>query len=196
VGFEVRESEKKAIEAARRFANLPQVESDAQVERVFAGLVDFRETSPTWIDPKTGRETRAASLVELYAELHRTVRQQFARLVASPRQQRREMQKEIAPVLAEGIATGYVFRKGRLELVHGFQSVREVCIFAFALILDERRGLTNRLHRCGWCGHFNLDLNPNGRPRRYCTPKHKELADAKRAPDRLREYRRRRESKK
>lgn len=178
--------ERQAIEATRRFANLPRIESDAEVERLFRDLVDFRESTPTWVDAKTGRERRAVTLTAMYGDIHSVVRGWFARVRSISR--RRDLSVEINRAL-DSVDAGLILRGGRLEYTHRFLSVFAVCAFATALIIDERRGLASRLQKCGWCGRFNLDLDPRGRPRRFCSPEHKARADLKTVAERVRKHR-------
>lgn len=180
----------KAVEAVRRFANLQRVDSDEQVERCFRGLIDLRDALPVWIDPKTGREKRAVISTDLYTDLQSILRGWLGKIARSTRGQR-EVAGEIAEVLVESVDTSTRFDNRRLTQVYSFKSVGAACAFGVALILDERHDLASRLKQCGWskCGHFNLDLNPKGRPRRFCSPEHKRLADLETVAERVRKYR-------
>lgn len=171
----LQDHEKQAIKAALRYANL--------------------RAMPMWLDPKMWPPEA----------LYEWLREALLRIAASPRRnvaetkrERQAVREEIAPALVQGAAARYVFKAGRLELTHSYRSFREVCVFALALILDERRRLASRLHKCGWdgCDRFNLDVDPKGRPRRFCNPVHKARADAKTVAERVRKHRKEKEKAK
>jgi hypothetical protein len=182
--------ERRVVEAALRFANLRRITSARQVERLFAEIVDFHESMPTWQDAATGRERAMVDATALYIEAQRQVQDWLARIARSEGG-RQEVAREITARLADGIGARLSIRNRRLSYAFDIGSVPTACVLAVALILDEGRRLTSRLRRCGWsrCQRFNLDLDPTGRPRRYCTPEHKRQHDAETVPERVRRYR-------
>lgn len=168
----LQDRERKAIEAAIWFANLRSIKSNAQVDRGFRERGFHFEASAG----PSGNEDFQAGL------------QDYLQRVVGSERGRREVAAEVAPILEEMISTTYTLTERRLEVVSHFQDIVAVCAFAVALILDERRGLTSRLQRCV-CGRFNLDFDPKGRPRKYCSPKHKARADALTVAERVRKHR-------
>jgi hypothetical protein len=188
MNFALTSRERQAVEAVRRFANLRRIESNAAVERCFRGLVDFDEFR---VRP-SGRadEYHAAGA---YADDQAHVQGWLSRIANATKPRRRaaaaEVATEVAPELEASVTTALVFADGRMDVAYEFGSVTAVCAFAVALILDDRRGLTSRLGQCGYCGTFNLDQNPTGRPRRFCSPEHKALFDKDTGAERVKKSR-------
>lgn len=186
MNFALTNRERQAVEAVRRFANLRRIESNAAaVERCFRGLIDFDEfrTRPS------GRADEYR-LDGAYADDQAHVQGWLSRIAnAKRRTVTAEVAAEVAPELEASVTTALVFADGRMDVAYEFGSVAAVCAFAVALILDDRRGLTSRLGQCGYCGTFNLDQNPKGRPRRFCSHEHKALFDKDTGAERVKKSR-------
>lgn len=189
--------ERRAVEALLRFANLPRIQSELAVERCFHGLIDFREFQPDPIhpDPARMRGQFYVDLVPAYARVHRVARA-WLTLMATSVTGRRKVWGRVSAHLKESVIAKPQFDDGRLKMAYEFgNSVEAACAFGAAVVLDESRNrgrsLASRLKRCGWseCGRFNLDLNPKGRPRRFCSAEHKRRADLETVAERVRKYR-------
>lgn len=164
--------EMEAIKAMLRFANLQRIESVAEAERCFENIKDFISSDEA-----------------MWRLLKLTVWQiavcAWLASITESQRERRAVMTEVAPLVKKSVKTALVFKNEELGYECRFQSVHAVCAFAVALILSKRRRLASRLQRC-ICGRFNLDLHPKGRPKKYCSPKHKALADAMTLNERVR----------
>ena len=147
-----------------------------------------------WTDSAGQRQSRMTTLVDHYSDVQEYVRNLLGFITDLDLSAREAVGQEIADALGKTkFGAGLLFKQGRLSYVYDVQSVYIACVFAFALLLDERRGLQMRLKRCGWCGRFNLDLNPKGRPHRFCSTDHKREFDLRESARRVREWRKARQ---
>ena len=171
--------EEQAVEAAIAFANLRQPTA-ARVERLFAAFVDPR-------DYDLGRSF-TVDLAATHEDVQAQVRDWLDRIVTS-HGARKAVADEVASAVEASVSAHVLFVRGRIAVTYYFESVAAVCAFAAALMLDESKGLTSRLGKCGWCGRFNLDLHAKGRPRRFCSAEHKRLADNASSAVKVRKWR-------
>lgn len=169
--------ERAVVEAAIKFANLGRITSAAQVEKLFAGI-----NSPVFQTVGTNYKT--------YIENDQPRLRRWLRCITGNRADRDKVTAEVAPFLAEKLAVLPVLEGRRLHYRYFITGVEGACGLAVALLLDESRGLADRLKQCGYskCHRFNLDLHPKGRPRRFC-PGHKELHDRETGAERQQRYR-------
>ncbi len=174
--------EKRVIQAMLAFANLKTIRSTKQVEELFFPLADERfQTIPTkdkWAFEDNQRELRKW-LEEISKGGTAGVKQIRSQL------NERLKAVRLRPVLEEGKA------KYKLSI----DGVQAAYSYALWLILDEKRGLINRLNKCGapGCGRFRLDFE--GKPRRHCNEKHRRAADKLTGAKRQKEYRARQAKK-
>jgi hypothetical protein len=201
--------DKRTIAAVLRFANLPSIESDASERRAAAIFQPFvRDWMPMLVkfDPVTGRQEEAPMMqfTEMYKELHAIARGWLGRIVdarSSPRataaRVTEALAKEVEAAFSEEVSASLtLFPRVRLRYVCEINGAPAAVAFAVALILDEGRGLRDRLARCGYskCGKFNLDSSPTGRPRRFCDADHARRYDAEDSKYRQKRYRNKLES--
>lgn len=182
--------DEKIITAALTFANLPRVESDAQVMHCFDDVIDWRDT-PVWGTDAFGRECLTLSLVEEYESLHGELRAWLQRLAivnaqglrrAVPDRRRRTYGRrdeaararaqEDLPTLAREIETDWYYAGQPAVPL----SARDVCAHA-AWLLAKNARYAKRLWQCGDpdCGAFLFGL-------RYCNSAHRDAAHAHSRP--------------
>lgn len=171
------DSERRAVEATIRFANLGEIDTDAAVERCFRGIdvTGIRERHLLG-------DAISISFVEDYRDVHAVVRWRLERIAnadskSGRREAANEVAAEVAPDLEASVTTALVFKGGRVEVAYEFGSVAAVCAFGVALITDRTRGLTSRLQQCGACGKLHPNLDIKGRPQRFCSAAHKRQFD-------------------
>ncbi len=167
--FAVSPEEQALIKSALGFANLTAISSTEEVENLFRKNVPLVGDVFQVIEP----ENRAA-----FERDQRELQGWLAKIVKSTTARKSVMQ-EIPKRLAT-VHTQVSFGDGKIRLQFALPGVQACYSYAVALILDERRKLTGKLAQCGWsgCKRFRLDFSPAGRPRKYCNPKHKSLAEA------------------
>jgi len=172
--------EKAVLETVLWFANLKRIMSTRQVEKRFAAL------SPGIF------QVIEAGKVEAYRRDQAELREWMLR-IANSASGRKVVANVLAPRLAQTVHAGMVFDKKRLRYAYALTGVQACYALGVALLLDETRGLADRLKQCGnaKCGRFNLSLTPGkmGRPRRFCNDTCKRLADNQGSAERQRAYR-------
>ncbi|HLW58927.1 MAG TPA: hypothetical protein VKV57_03270 [bacterium] len=183
--MQVTRDESRLIRAAIHFANLQRITSPEQVEAMFFQLGP-QQTGPTFkalsLSPISAEAAIAAFRDNDQAELRRWLTEIAERGVAARDRIRDEVNVRLRAVNVHPIFDG---RRLRLE-VWPSSGVQAAYAYAVAMILDDERGLTNRLGHCPGrspmhpCGRFVLTLE--GRPRRFCSVAHRlawNRADAK-----------------
>ncbi len=172
--------ERDVIEAVLWFANLRRITSTHQIEVRLSGLSYvkgyFMVIEPHEVDAY--RHDQA----ELREWLEDIISSEAGRNRVKKKVSERMNNVSEAKLLFENGSFGYRF------VLHGVQAV---CALGLALILDKKRGLSNRLKRCGNpdCLRFNLDFEPKGRPRRFCNDSCKRAFDNVDAVERVRRHR-------
>jgi hypothetical protein len=170
--------ERGLIEAVLAFANLRSIESNREVEDLFRMAA---------IDGEGIAEGSSAYRDRLQPLLRRwladTIRSSAGRAATAA---------EVKHLIPHGMSATPEFSMGRLWYDFHLSSVRAGCALALALILDSGRGLTGRLQQCtlSSCGRFSVDFDSHGRPRKYCSVSHKNLANYEQSPARMRHWRR------
>lgn len=182
--------ERRVITAALQFANLPSVESTSRVEKCFAAVIDFREAAAEWIDSDSVRTERLVDFTDQYREQQAMLRRALEQVTVSQRK-RDELRNSLGLELAENLPVALIFHDRQLTYDVTLGTVPAACAFALALILDERRGITSRLHQCdcSGCGRFTLDFSPRGRPSKYCSKEHSDQARREKTAKRVRDWR-------
>jgi hypothetical protein len=200
------QEERAAVDAALRFANLGHPIREPDVERCFAGLVDFDEFRPR---RHAGEDNWVRfNLAPLYARIQKLVRAWLTLIVKGRRAPKRpggpaalqagrkKVARRVASLLARSIdhaAVTPAVKDGRLVLTcHFGNSIEAACAFGIALILDERRGLTNRLKQCRYCGRFNFaERKGRGPLPQFCNDEHARLYWNKDSKKRQAEFKKR-----
>jgi hypothetical protein len=179
--FPLQPNERHIIEAVLRFANLKRVDY-ARMLRCFDAVkaeADLRKVDPfsgqlvpgdTWQEPNFGPPE--LGLRDRSAENAQTVARMWLGQITS--RKLRDVARDIGSFLPGNVTGAVSFEGRRLRLSYRVSKINGMLALGIAFLLDEGRGLTNRLKQCGYskCGRFNLDLTPNGRPRRFCNEEH------------------------
>ena len=177
------EPERDLIERCLRFANLRHVQTTRQVEEIFDGTSLLGGAKVRRIDP---------SERDVFVRDHADLRQRLEAIV-SGEAGRAAVRPQVSTLLAQTVRLQLVVHRARLVLGYDAAGVGACCALALGFILDDSRGLTNRLGQCRkrGCGRFNLTFR--GRPRFFCNEKHRLAFDKIDARERVRRHR---ESKK
>jgi len=175
--------ERQVVEAVLWFANLKRIRSTGEIEGRFMRLS---------LVPGVFQVIGAGE-VEAYGNDQRELREWLSLLAGSLRG-RNSIEEAVSRRLQETILSRLLIRNGKLQYRFALTGVQAACALGVALILDEYRGLGSRLKQCGNadCLRFNLDFEPRGRPRRFCSEKCKRAYDNQDAVERVRRFRRRR----
>lgn len=175
----ISEQEQDLIQAALRFANL-KIKSAGQVEKLFMPFASgiFQSIAQTNHDGAPYRNDQAA------------FRNQLLKITSNGVLARQEVMTEVAEQLAT-IPAKISFKDGRLIYIYGTPGIQGMLALALALVLDESRGIVNRLGYCAasGCGKFRLDFV--GKPRRFCSDEHRYKFDLSQAAVRIRAWRKR-----
>ena len=140
MGLRVQPAEQQTVAAVLRFANLPKVETKAQGEECFG---PWRDTLDT------------------YQQAHGLARGWLARIapdqpLSAVRTGRIAVRREVANALPANVNVQMAFRNEQLHYDYFYDDVQGAVVHAIALLLAKDRGLTDLLHRCGWCRNFYL----------------------------------------
>lgn len=175
----VSEQEQALIQAALRFSNM-KIKSAAQVEKLFMPFAPgvFQSIVKTDPDGAPYRNDQGA------------FRNQLLKIAGGKADERQSVMDGIAAQLAV-IPARLSFTNGRLTYAYGTPGIQGMLALALALILDESRGIVNRLGHCAapGCGKFRLDFK--GKPRRFCSDEHRYKYDLSVASRRVRAWRKR-----
>jgi hypothetical protein len=173
-------AEQDLIERTLRFANLRVIANTLQVEQLFA--------EATMVRAGDVFGTLSVSEVATYRRDQKGLRERLAAIASGNVRERRDLTEKANELLATvPTRLGLVGQR----LVFGFtvRGVGPATWLALAFLLDEGRGLTNRLGQCRkpGCGRFNLTFE--GRPRIFCNEQHRLAYDRSVAADRARKWR-------
>lgn len=115
--------------------------------------------------------------------------------IASGDTARREIIAAQAREMLSTVPTRLDLVNHRLVFGYAVPGIGAACWLAIALLLDEGRGLTNRLGQCRKPGCARSNLTFVGRPRIFCNDAHREAYDRIVAKNRVRAWRRRKKRK-
>lgn len=180
-------NERKAIQAALRFANIQSAPTYNQALRCF-GDVLAPDALPR-PDPPVPAGHKSVSFDEPPDASYKDEQDRLRDWLSRIKSDRTKVAAEVSRAIEETVDAVATFEDGRFEVHYILRTVGAACAFGVALILDKQRGLTTRLLRCDHCQRFNLELDPKGRPRRFCNQEHKRLADNKNSAAKMREWR-------
>jgi hypothetical protein len=178
-------AERDLIERTLRFANLRHIASTAQVEALFMAAPLVQATTDTF-------KVLSVHEVEKYRADDRPILQAaLAGIATGKALERRRWEQHVTQTL-EGTTT-LQLRHGRLT--YRLDGVLAATWLAVAFLLDEGRGLTNRLGQCRkpGCGKFNLTFE--GKRRVFCSDAHRLAYDRTVAKHRVRAWRKRQKEK-
>src|SRR5438874_3226715 len=144
--------EQDAIRRCLAFANLRAVGSTAQVEAIFRGA-SLTAGLPFRVLDATEREA--------YVRDQRDLRRRLAAITSGDVRARTAVAREVSGLLAQTVGVRVVLDGDRLRLAYDVAGVGALCALALGFVLDEARGLVNRLGRCGKprCQRFNLTFH-------------------------------------
>jgi hypothetical protein len=164
-----------------RFANLPRIGSTTQIERLFrdAALVQAGGVLKV-IEPEN---------VAAYRNDQGTVRAALAAIASGDVAGRQSILRQADQKLGDTVSVRLGVHDGRLVFGYRVDGVLAACWLAIALLLDDGRGLTNRLGQCGAPGCERFNLTFTGRPRRHCSETHRLAFAAITANERVRRSR-------
>ncbi len=177
MAFALQAIERRVIEAALKFANLPNIKSTEQVEQLFA---DVR--SPGF---RSLHEHRDGPLIVL--ALWGALREWLQWICILSQADKQLVAEDVAEFL-NYVRVELKLKDGQLQYGYQIDDLRAGCVLAVALLFSRGVKLTNRLHQCGWCGRFNLVFEPKGRPRRFCGG-HKQKYDLETSAERVKRKR-------
>lgn len=176
--FALQAMDRKIIAAALKFANLRRITSTEQVERLFA-----ETRSPRF---RSLQEHPQGPLILL--SLWGVLREWLQWIPLLSQADKQVVAEHVAEFLGEAVHVELKLEGGELRYEYQVDDLRAGCVLAMALLFSKREKLTNRLKQCGWCGRFNLEFDPKGRPRRFCRG-HKEKYDLETAAERVKRHR-------
>lgn len=177
------DEERKLVEGMLAFANRRQITSARKVQWLFC-------------QPKYPGQEQPRDCIRLKRFHQRRLREWLERITKSEAG-RKDLAEEIAWSLrrVKAYLVLGVDQAGKRRLSYDYQivdadpirAIETGYLAAVALILDESRGLTNRLKQCRWsrCKRFNLDFEPKGRPRTFCDGDHKYKYDLEMGAERV-----------
>lgn len=178
------EQEQSVIEAALRFANIKKIKSAEQVEKIFTPL------APGVFKTISGKDKTGKAFKNDQAELKKWLIEISEKGIHA----RETIGTTIAQRLRT-VDTEISFDGSRISYIFGLTGVQAAYSFAVALILDDTKGLTNRLGFCKApkCGKFRLDFE--GKPRSFCSDEHRYRYDLSKSADRVKAWRKRQKKK-
>jgi hypothetical protein len=167
--FATKADERLLIKAVLDFANMDKIQSTDQVHQLFKRL-----PRTLVVDEKQFKELRPEE-THIFEEGRDVLRDQLKRIAKSSAG-RPKVGAEISGDVWRTIEVRYEFARMQLEQFVRLNGVQACVSMALAMILDRRRGITNRLQQCGapGCGKFRLDFETKGRPAKHCGPEHKK----------------------
>jgi hypothetical protein len=173
--------ERDLIARVLRFANLRAVTRTAQVERLFLEAPLVQATAPVFgiLQP---------SEVDIYRGDQKLLCKALAGIASGQLAERRRWAEHASQTLGDTVQVKLHVGE-HLGVTYRLAGVMAATWLAVAFLLDEGRGLTNRLGQCRkpGCGKFHLTFE--GRRRIFCSEAHRRAWDRTIAADRVRAWR-------
>jgi hypothetical protein len=175
--------ERGLIEATLRFANLRTIKSTQQVEDLFLATPLVRATARTF-----GR-LQPHEVAKYRDDDQPILREALAGIASGDPAARERWFEHASRTLRDTARLALVRVNGRLVFGYELTGVLAATWLAVAFLLDEGRGLTNRLGQCRkpGCGRFNLTFH--GKRRIFCNTQHRLDYDRSVATERARKWR-------
>ena len=127
------DEEKEMIEAMLAFANIEKI-TDGKVERCFGRVIDWRTLLSTWVDPRTGQQSRMATLVYHYRDVQEYIRNLLGCITDLDSSAREAAGQEVAAAFAQTpLGAALLFKQGRLSYVYDVGSVAVSCMLSVAM---------------------------------------------------------------
>jgi hypothetical protein len=175
--------ERGLIEATLRFANLRSIKSTRQVEDLFLATPLVQATARTF-----GR-LQPHEVAKYRDDDQRILKEALAGIASGDPAERQRWFEHASGTLRDTAHLSLARVKGRLIFGYELTGVMAATWLAVAFLLDEGRGLTNRLGQCRkpGCGRFNLTFH--GKRRIFCKTEHRLAYDRSVATERVRKWR-------
>jgi hypothetical protein len=182
-------AERDLIERTLKFANVQLVPSTTDIESIFRSAPLVQATTAVF-------KVLRPQEVDAYRMDQRVLRDVLAGIASGRVVDRRRWAEHATRTLGDTVHARLAVVGSRLVFAYQVTGVIAATWLAVAFLLDEGRGLTNRLGQCRkpGCGKFNLTFE--GKRRVFCNDAHRLAYDRTVAKDRVRAWRRRQKKEK